>query len=491
MTQLSEKLATRPTKIHQNLDGRFYRAVSAASFPAHKLRYRNDAAAESIGLNHLGWADWVSHFGRFAPFAGSFETPLALCYHGHQFGHYNPGLGDGRGFLFAQFYDDAGRLMDLGTKGSGTTPFSRSGDGRLTLKGAVREILATEMLEALGVQTSKTFSVIETGESLHRQDEPSPTRSAVLVRLSHSHIRIGSFQRLFYHDDTDGIDMLARHVARHYYADANSGAVVNADAETADFLVDLLQAITGRIAITAGNWMAAGFVHGVLNTDNFNVTGESFDYGPWRFLPKFDPGLTAAYFDQTGRYAYGRQPDAAMWAVCRLADCFVKLVPKSTLEDCLHGFYATLESALAKAVQRRLGIAFNTTDDERDAMLARQFFTAAKASDHGFDQIFHDLYGGVPRCAGYDDDVWVPLLDILSGAHLVRPNALQHPHFKLTEAVSLTIDEVEALWAPIAAADDWQPLVEKITAVRTMRAALDGAAITAIPLINDGALSAN
>ena len=174
MTQLSEKLATRPTKIHQNLDGRFYRAVSAASFPAHKLRYRNDAAAESIGLNHLGWAEWVSHFGRFAPFAGSFETPLALCYHGHQFGHYNPDLGDGRGFLFAQFYDDAGRLMDLGTKGSGTTPFSRSGDGRLTLKGAVREILATEMLEALGVQTSKTFSVIETGESLHRQDEPHP-----------------------------------------------------------------------------------------------------------------------------------------------------------------------------------------------------------------------------------------------------------------------------------------------------------------------------
>ncbi|MEL0142858.1 MAG: hypothetical protein VW893_07135, partial [Alphaproteobacteria bacterium] len=118
-------------------------------------------------------------------------------------------------------------------------------------------------------------------------------------------------------------------------------------------------------------------------------------------------------------------------------------------------------------------------------------FTAAKASDHGFDQIFHDLYGGVPRCAGYDDDVWVPLLDILSGAHLVRPNALQHPHFKLTEAVSLTIDEVEALWAPIAAADDWQPLVEKITAIRTMRAALDGAAITAIPQINGGALSAN
>ena len=138
MTQSRETLAARPTKIHQNLDDRFYRLVSAASFPAQKIRYRNNAAAESIGLNNLNETEWISHFGRFVPFAGSFETPLALCYHGHQFGHYNPDLGDGRGFLFAQFYDDVGRLMALGTKGSGTTPFSRSGDGRLTLKGSVR-----------------------------------------------------------------------------------------------------------------------------------------------------------------------------------------------------------------------------------------------------------------------------------------------------------------------------------------------------------------
>ena len=197
------------------------------------------------------------------------------------------------------------------------------------------------------------------------------------------------------------------------------------------------------------------------------------------------------YFDQTGRYAYSRQPDAAMWAVCRLADCFVKLVPKSTLEDCLYGFYVILESALAKAVQQRLGIVFDTADDERDAMLARQFFIAAKASDHGFDQIFHDLYGGVPRCPGYSDDAWIPLLEILSGARLVRPSALQHPHFKQTEAVSLKIDEVEALWAPIVTADNWQPLAEKIAAIRNMRAALDGAALAATPQIYGGALSAD
>src|SRR5690606_14892799 len=128
----------------------------------------------------------------------------------------NPDIGDGRGFLFAQLRDGAGRLLDLGTKGSGRTPYSRFGDGRLTLKGGVREILATEMLEALGVNTSKTFSLIETGEELVRGDEPSPTRSSVLVRLSHSHIRIGTFQRLLYLDQHDNIRKLLDHAIRTY-----------------------------------------------------------------------------------------------------------------------------------------------------------------------------------------------------------------------------------------------------------------------------------
>src|SRR5207237_3580374 len=136
----------------------------------------------------------IDHFGRFVPLPGSLDQPLALRYHGHQFRSYNPDIGDGRGFLFAQGHDARGRLMDLGTKGSGQTPYSRFADGRLTLKGGVREVLATEMLEALGVNTSKSFALFETGESLVRGDEPTPTRSSVLTRLSHGHIRIGTFQ---------------------------------------------------------------------------------------------------------------------------------------------------------------------------------------------------------------------------------------------------------------------------------------------------------
>src|SRR5436853_1255524 len=180
----------------------FYDPVEPADFPKAVLRFRNQGWAEAVGLGDLGDEQWIRHFGRFEPLPGNLPRPLAQRYHGHQFRVYNPDIGDGRGFLFAQLRDGSGRLLDLGTKGSGQTPYSRFGDGRLTLKGGVREVLATEMLEALGVETSKSFSLVETGERLERNDEPSPTRSAVLVRLQHSHIRIGTFQRLAYFQET-------------------------------------------------------------------------------------------------------------------------------------------------------------------------------------------------------------------------------------------------------------------------------------------------
>jgi uncharacterized protein YdiU (UPF0061 family) len=475
-----------PRQTHLALDHRFYRPVTAAKFPFHQPRYRNLDAAASIGLAELDLPDWARHFAAFVPLKGTLPEPLALCYHGHQFGHYNPELGDGRGFLFAQFCDNSGRLMDLGTKGSGTTPFSRTADGRLTLKGAVREILATEMLEALGVTTSRSFAVFETGEALVRNDEPSPTRSAVLVRLSHGHIRIGSFQRLAYMDDADAIECLARHVARYYYADNCDSAGLDADAPLTELLPDLLERVLLAIAKTVGEWLAAGFVHGVLNTDNFNITGESFDYGPWRFLPVFDPGLTAAYFDQTGRYAYGRQSDAALWSVCRLADCFLKLVDKEKLEERLPAFYPAVETSLARQICWRFGVCFETVDTERDAALARAFFVAAKKSKYRFDQIFHDLYGGAPRVDGYGDEIWRPVLDLLAAARPARKDALSHPHFAAGKAVSMTIDEVEAIWSPIATDDDWSLLEAKIAQIRQMRAALSGDAPSILPEITGG-----
>ncbi|MGH7021144.1 MAG: protein adenylyltransferase SelO family protein, partial [Brevundimonas sp.] len=209
-------LAYRPDPRFVDLGPEFGDPVLAADFPQTILRVRNDRAAATVGLETLSDDEWRAHFGRFEPLPGQ-PGPIAMRYHGHQFRTYNPDLGDGRGFLAAQMRDDQNRLLDLGTKGSGQTPWSRRGDGRLTLKGGMREVLAAAMLESLGVPTCRILSLVETGEALERNDEPSPTRSAVMVRLSHSHIRFGTFQRAAYHGRKDQIEVLLEHARSLYH----------------------------------------------------------------------------------------------------------------------------------------------------------------------------------------------------------------------------------------------------------------------------------
>lgn len=454
--------STKPERAHLSLGEAFYDVVSPAHFPKAVLRFRNDRAARLIGLEGLTDEDWVSHFARFEPFEGSLPSPLALRYHGHQFGHYNPDLGDGRGFLFAQFSESGtGRLIDLGTKGSGQTPYSRTADGRLTLKGAVREILATELLDARGVATSHTLSVIETGEQLVRHDEPSPTRAAVLVRQLHSHIRIGSFQRLAYHKQQDEMERLLRYSISHYYP------ALNADDTYERLITAFIEALSLKMAKMVAGWMAAGFVHGVLNTDNFNITGESFDYGPWRFLPTFQPGFTAAYFDQTSRYAYGRQPQAAMWALCRLADCFVGIVSTEALQDALARFYPELEMFVARHIIWRLGC---QADDEQAADITQALFTAASDSQIGWDRLFADLYGGRIE-PGDADPLWSAhkglkdVAEICAGLKL-RQSQADIGQVRACGLVSLEHQIMESLWAPIAEADDWTPLNHEIARIR-------------------------
>lgn len=448
---------------HEMLGETFFAKVRPANFPKHILRYRNQNAAKSVGLHTLSDVEWVAHFGQFTPFKGSFEQPLALCYHGHQFGHYNPDLGDGRGFLFAQLHEkETGRLMDLGTKGSGQTPFSRTADGRLTLKGAVREILATELLEAVNVPTSRTFSVIETGEALSRNDEPSPTRSAVLVRLSHSHIRIGSFQRLAYLDRAEDIETLLRYVVDTYYPNLDSTAPL--EALIPDFLTQFSDAVAKMVA----GWMVAGFVHGVLNTDNFNLTGESFDYGPWRFLPEMDPNFTAAYFDQQSRYAYGRQAEAALWALCRFAETLTSFVKPEILQSYLSEFYGTLETHLIDALCWRLGLA--PIDGEAGSQFAANFFKLAKSEATPFDHIFHYGYGGYGFGRTSHKGLSESWQALLSG-HAPRQDSLQS-YFEGDVSASLVIDEVERIWAEIDTHDDWTELHKKLDQIRAYGAAL-------------------
>ena len=342
----------RPDPRHQELGDGFADVVAAARFPRHVLRFRNDRWAARVGLDTLNADEWEAHLAGFAPLPDNLGRPLALRYHGHQFRVYNPDIGDGRGFLFAQLRDHLGRLLDLGTKGSGQTPYSRDGDGRLTLKGAVREILATEMLEALGVYTSKTFSVIETGESLWRGDEPSPTRSAVLTRLSHGHIRIGTFQRLRALDAGGEMAALVDYCLARF-----PGSEPPADAPGRDEpAVRLLHQVVARLADMAASYMAAGFVHGVLNTDNMNISGESFDYGPWRWLPAWDPAFTAAYFDHSGLYCFGRQPEAIYWNCGQLAIALRQMADSPPLLAALERFAPLYQQAMARRFLWRLGL---------------------------------------------------------------------------------------------------------------------------------------
>jgi uncharacterized protein YdiU (UPF0061 family) len=469
----------KPSRRHEDLGAAFYDPVAPAAFPKHLLRHRNQGWAERVGLGDLTDDEWIAHFGRFEPLPGSMDEPLALRYHGHQFQVYNPQLGDGRGFLFAQCHDlEDGRLLDFGTKGSGQTPWSRQGDGRLTLKGGVREILATEMLEALGVYTSKTFSLIETGEELWRGDEPSPTRSSVMVRLSHSHIRIGSFQRLLFLDEHDNIRKLMDFAVETYLPEAKRENVE-------DQALAFLEAVGRNVAETGARWMMAGFVHGVLNTDNINITGESFDYGPWRFAPVLDPAFTAAYFDETRLYAFGRQPDILLWNMTRLAECLLPFAEQSKLENVLREFGPVFRDAFNRALLDRLGL--KTSGEEADQQLATSVWQFLADSRMPFERFFFDWRGGLahseraensPEAAAYQGEAFGPVRGLLKKFEPRSKDVAEHPYFKRPEPCTMLIDEVEAIWARIAEDDDWNALYEKLAAIAGMREAYakDGAA---------------
>jgi uncharacterized protein YdiU (UPF0061 family) len=448
--------------------------VQPAAFPRADIRFRNDRAARTIGLDTLTDDEWRAHFARFEPLPENQPGPLAMRYHGHQFRVYNPDLGDGRGFLFAQLREaGSGRLLDLGTKGSGPTPYSRTADGRLTLKGGVREVLATAMLEALGVPTSRSFSLIETGEDLQRPDEPSPTRSAVLTRLSHSHIRFGTFQRHAYFNLPQNIERLIDHVIENYYP-ALSG--VEGQARTPALLAEVVRAAARLTA----RWMAAGFVHGVLNTDNMNITGESFDYGPYRFLPRNDPNFTAAYFDQNGLYAFGRQPEAVLWNLQQLAGALSLVSETEPLVEALNGFSPAYRDGLRAAMLDRLGL--KSHGEEADVALVNLAFRTLAEAGEGvrWEPFFFDWFGGAasedralagPRAALYGGEQALAFRAALKDFQMERPERLANACFSRPEPEELLYDEIEAIWAPIDEQDDWTAFNAKVAAIEDARTA--------------------
>lgn len=435
----------RPAQAIYELGEEFYDPVTPADFPKTILRYHDDHAALSVGLS-LSDEDWIAHFGRFEPLPHNLSEPLALRYHGHQFRHYNPEIGDGRGFLYAQLYDDQQRLLDLGTKGSGTTPYSRRGDGRLTLLGGVREVLASRYLKHMGVGTSRNLSLIETGEQLTRGDEPSPTRSAVLTRLQHSHIRFGTFQRQAFFGKTDNIETLVEYCCRHFYPGANNAA-------------ELFDQVASASTNTVASWMATGFVHGVMNTDNMNITGETFDFGPYRFLPVFDPSFTAAYFDHGGLYAFGRQPEAMAWNLAQLAQSLSLIAEDQALIDVLDDFAPRYQAAQNDHFLRRLGLQSQGSDT--DTAFVRATFKYLQESGTNWPHFWHDWQGGADRADGDQLETYDGLAygDWLS---LLKTFTAQGARPETDKPATLIYEEIGALWSPIDAADDWSAFEAKL-----------------------------
>lgn len=455
-----------------SLGNDYYDLVTGADFPQHRLRFRNDQLLPTLGLDPQAVtdADFISAFGKFE----GREPLLALRYHGYQFGEYNPRLGDGRGFLYGQVRGTDGELYDLGTKGSGTTPYSRGGDGRLTLKGGVREVLASEALNPLGVYTSRCLSCIETGESLWRGDEPSPTRSSVMVRLSRSHVRFGTFERLHFLRRQDLIQKLLDHVIEQYYPHLQ-----NSEDRYAQFYAELAQ----RVAALAAQWMSVGFCHAVLNTDNMSITGESFDYGPYAFIETYNPQFTAAYFDYYGRYSYGNQPLICRLNLEMLQVPLTGVIPPSEMEVGLVQFEEHYQQVYQQRMLQKLG--FETVSPEAAELLnlTLEFLSQSQMGYHTFFLELTRRFSPAWRTASqtiFAERDWAQTSELkalleswrqlyhrlLGQLPETEMDAIAERLRRTNPETVLLRSEIEAVWEPIATEDDWQPFYTLVKRVQ-------------------------
>lgn len=473
----------------ESLGGDYYDVVAAAEFPQQILRFRNDRLLPVLGLEpqQVEDTDFTEAFGQFRG-----RSPLlAMRYHGYQFGEYNPALGDGRGFLYGQVRGKDSELYDFGTKGSGTTPYSRGGDGRLTLKGGVREVLAAEMLHRLRVKTSRCLSLIETGEALWRGDEPSPTRSSVMVRFSRSHIRFGTFERLHYLGRKDLIQKLLDHVLHYYYPHLLPTAHAPQLSQPEAYL-RFYRELVQRVAELAAQWMSIGFCHAVLNTDNMSITGESFDYGPYAFINQYDPRFTAAYFDYGGRYCYANQPEACVWNLQMLQAPLKGLLDPFEMESALTDFYPHYHMHYRQRILARLGLEIGlegVSVEVADELLRRtlQLLWESKVGYHDFFAVLRQQFDRTWRNdasqilpealdpAQPKPDAVVNAFEQWRSFYQQALNSLSPAEFdrvahRLSQHNPLTVivrPLIESIWEPITQDDNWQPFYELLNQIWT------------------------
>jgi uncharacterized protein YdiU (UPF0061 family) len=366
---------------YARLPERFYAAVAPTPVAAPRLIRLNAPLASQLGLD----PDWLKGPEGLAMLSGNGmpagAASIATAYAGHQFGGFSPQLGDGRAILLGEVVDRDGSRHDLQLKGAGPTPFSRRGDGRAALGPVLREYIVSEAMAVLGVPTTRALAAVLTGEPVRRE---TLLPGAVLTRVASSHIRIGTFQYFAARGDVEALRLLADHViARHYPACTGEGRYLA-----------LLEAVVAAQAALIAQWMTIGFIHGVMNTDNMSIAGETIDYGPCAFMDAYHPTTVFSSIDEHGRYAYANQPPIARWNLTRFAETLLPLLDNDIdkavpiAQAALGPFDPQFQAHLIAGFRRKLGLA---TEEAEDVTLIKTLLDAMQGGEADFTLVFRRL----------------------------------------------------------------------------------------------------
>lgn len=382
---------------YAHLPDSLYVQLNPVPVRAPQMAIFNETLAESLGLD----VDALS-IEAAALFAGNVvpnnAQPIAQAYAGHQFGHFTV-LGDGRAILLGEHLTPTGERFDIQLKGSGQTPFSRQGDGRAALAPMLREYIISEAMHALNIPTTRSLAVVTTGETVMRE---TPLPGAILTRVATSHIRVGTFEYLVRTGNIEGIKILADHVIQRHYPDLS---------EANNPYLDLLNRVIDRQASLVAKWLLAGFIHGVMNTDNMTISGETIDYGPCAFMDSYDPNTVFSSIDQYGRYRYGKQPDAAQWNLARFAETLLPLLHPTQekavaiAEEAIHAFPELFQNYWLEGMRKKLGL-FN--EENEDFQLTESLLAWMKKNQADYTHSFRTLASAsMPTESPYDDAAFV------------------------------------------------------------------------------------
>ncbi len=367
---------------YARLPERFYARLAPAKVAAPRLIRVNAPLARDLSID----PDWLASPDGVAALSGNRvpegADPLALAYAGHQFGHFVPQLGDGRAILLGEVRARDGTRYDIQLKGSGRTPFSRNGDGRAALGPVLREYIVSEAMHGLGIPTTRTLAAVTTGENVLRED--GPLSGAVLARVARSHVRVGTFEFFAARGDTEGVRVLADYVIERLYPEA---------AEATNPALALLDSVIARTAELIARWQCAGFIHGVMNTDNTSIAGDTIDFGPCAFMDTYNPSTVFSSIDHRGRYAYDQQPRIAWWNLTRFAETILPLLGEgdeaiAAAQKALDAYPTLFEAAYAKGLRAKFGFTVARDDDPQ---LMQEFFGVMAEAHADFTLTFRHL----------------------------------------------------------------------------------------------------